>query len=718
MFAFITKVRKGKKTTARLLAEGSLVFRMFVASQIAVEQALKEIPGGYSQSADKPAGETSGIILSSAGFPSGSLSDTGGKGRSNLRYVVKAMRDPEAQGVSMVSALKAPSEGIAGARDWASTQVNVRGKSTTRTDRFVNLALLYLFRKATEELKAFHSKKNLDKIAVEVEGIMLSKGRILHTMDFLETAELDLDMESLGIRRDLPVLDRYSPLSYAIAQHVHWNMAKHRGVETCTRMSLQEVHIIQGPSLYKELGQNCPRCAMKRQRYLKAAFGPINEAQLTLAPPFFFAQMDLFGPVKVYVPGKERETRLGKPAADSKCWVVVFVCPTTRLINMQVVERHLAEAIISAVTRLGCEMGVPKKIFIDQDGSVESGLTNVEFDLLEVQGRLERQFGIEYEVCPVSGHNQHGHVERVIRSVQESFKDSGLLTGRYTATSLQTLAKVIENTYNNLPLGYHHHDDSGGNSVLKMITPNHLRMGRLNTRTLEGPMRLPANVRGQLEAITKMYKAWFNIWAQTYVPRLIHQPKWFQTDEDLMVGDVVYFQRRDQAVGEPKWTLGIVEELEKGKDGIARKATVKYCNSSEQRLSLVKNKKNADKTLARYTERAVRKLIKLFSVEELSLTEDLARLDKLYGTGQHPLYTGGQGRNMFAQVAQVKNNACNCREHNDVRGEYELVVEEEQAMQVGEVLVNPHQEEKNLTNDVLSVDELSTNTMVEQFLRA
>ena len=45
-------------------------------------------------------------------------------------------------------------------------------------------------------------------------------------------------------------------------------------------------------------------------------------------------------------------------------------------------------------------------------------------------------------------------------------------------------------------------------------------------------------------------------------------------------------------------------------------------------------------------------------------------------------------------------------------------MKEEQAMQVGEVLVNPHQEEKNPTNEILSVDELSTNMMVEQFLRA
>ena len=86
----------------------------------------------------------------------------------------------------------------------------------------------------------------------------------------------------------------------------------------------------------------------------------------------------------------------------------------------------MAEAIISAVTRLSCEVGVPRKIFIDQDSAVECGLTYVEFNLVDIQGKLKRQLGIEYELCPVGGHNQHGHVERVIRSVQESFKDSGL----------------------------------------------------------------------------------------------------------------------------------------------------------------------------------------------------------------------------------------------------------------------------------------------------
>ena len=50
---------------------------------------------------------------------------------------------------------------------------------------------------------------------------MLSKGRIMQGMEFLETAKVEVDLGAMGIRTSLPVLDRHSPLSYAIAQHVH-----------------------------------------------------------------------------------------------------------------------------------------------------------------------------------------------------------------------------------------------------------------------------------------------------------------------------------------------------------------------------------------------------------------------------------------------------------------------------------------------------------------
>ena len=99
----------------------------------------------------------------------------------------------------------------------------------TNTDKYVNLALLYLYRKAADEVKEFNNHTLIEKIGVEVDGVLLSKGRIISGMEFLQSAEIDIDLGSMGIRTRLPVIDRHSPLAYSIGQYVHWGLAKHWG---------------------------------------------------------------------------------------------------------------------------------------------------------------------------------------------------------------------------------------------------------------------------------------------------------------------------------------------------------------------------------------------------------------------------------------------------------------------------------------------------------
>ena len=51
-------------------------------------------------------------------------------------------------------------------------------------DMFINMVLTYLYRKATAEVKKFNGKKIVERIGVEKEQIIFSKGRILDTMNF------------------------------------------------------------------------------------------------------------------------------------------------------------------------------------------------------------------------------------------------------------------------------------------------------------------------------------------------------------------------------------------------------------------------------------------------------------------------------------------------------------------------------------------------------
>ena len=71
----------------------------------------------------------------------------------------------------------------------------------------------------------------------------------------------------------------------------------------------------------------------------------------------------------------------------------------------------------------------------------------------------------------MGGHNVHGHVERVIKSVQELLKDGGLKQQRLHATGLQTLLKLVENNYNSLPIGYSY--DRSCSNILLFLKKSH-----------------------------------------------------------------------------------------------------------------------------------------------------------------------------------------------------------------------------------------------------
>lgn len=218
------------------------------------------------------------------------------------------------------------------------------------SDEYINLALCYLFRKGSGEVKKFNIKASLEKISVEVEGVLFNTGRFLQGMRFIETGGLDAgDLGPLGINVRVPVLDRYSPLTYCIALHIHWCLAAHRGPETCYRTSLQHCFLIQGLPLFTELQEECIRCKKIRKKFMQQLMSPLSDHQLTVAPPHWATQMDLFGPVTLYVPGRERETR-SRPVMTYKAWVLVLICPVTKLSNIQVLEMSDASGILDGLT--------------------------------------------------------------------------------------------------------------------------------------------------------------------------------------------------------------------------------------------------------------------------------------------------------------------------------------------------------------------------------
>ena len=90
----------------------------------------------------------------------------------------------------------------------------------------------------------------------------------------------------------------------------------------------------------------------------------------------------------------------------------------------------------------------------------------------------------------------------------------------------------------------------------------------------------------------------------------MHQPKWFQSDRDIKICDVVLFIKKEGSISST-YQYGMVHEIIPSKDGLIRKVVVKYRNNNE--------------CVDRFTTRAVRELVLIHPIDEVHLMEELGK---------------------------------------------------------------------------------------------
>ena len=468
------------------------------------------------------------------------------------------------------------------------------------TEVMLKAAFYYFVLKGTNEVKKFLENYKYINISKEIDGVLYYSGRILTDYEFGGNPELcEAAIDLCRTTFCVPVMDQYSPVAISIALEIHWHHpdVQHRGIEVITRQMERVAHIIAGQKLATSIKEGCRRCRLLYKRSVEMAMGPIRDANLSIAPPFYATQVDIFGPFKAYSKANKRAT--------IKVWYLIFCCCTTSAIDIRVMDDYSSEAVVMAFIRFSCSFGYPKLLLPDAGSQLIKGCEDMNYSYTDVKQKLSTEYGVQYVPCPVGAHYVHGKVERKIQEVKKSVKIH-VENERLSLLQWETLMMQISNSINNLPIGIRSKKRNLDN--LDLLTPNRLILGRNNNRSPNSPLVLCTKHQNLLDQNAVIFKAWFNAWLVGYVPQLIERPKWHTNDREMNIGDVVLFLKSDKEFDE-QYQYGMISAVHSGKDGHIRRVDIEYQNFSEE--------------TKRTTQRGVRDLVVISPVDELDIYERL-----------------------------------------------------------------------------------------------
>ena len=222
----------------------------------------------------------------------------------------------------------------------------------------------------------------------------------------------------------------------------------------------------------------------------------------------------------------------------------------------------------------------------------------------DIRNKLH-EYGVDFEICPVGSHYMHGKVERKIRHIKESFSKH-LHNDRLSIVQWETLSDQIANSINNLPIAIGNLNNELEH--LDLITPNRLLLARNNNRCPVSPLTVTEDVGRIINRNNDIFKVWFEAWLISYVPTLMHQPKWYKSDRDPKVGDIILFLKSEKEF-DKQYQYGRIRDLKVSRDGKIRQIDVEYQNYSEN--------------VKRLTTRGTREVIVIHPVDELGLIREL-----------------------------------------------------------------------------------------------
>ncbi|XP_020296284.1 uncharacterized protein LOC109861165 [Pseudomyrmex gracilis] len=366
------------------------------------------------------------------------------------------------------------------------------------------------------------------------------------------------------------LLPRSHTLTLRIVEHEHLrNM--HAGTQATMAAVRQRFWPLSLRSTTRRVIQRCVPCSKVKPRMSEAIMGALPAGRVTVSRPFSHCGVDYAGPV-VLREGKRRN------AKNHKAYVSVFVCFATRAVHLELVSDLTSDAFIGAFKRFISRRGRPSHMYSD-NGTTFVGARGQLKELYSFYCNQQTQSDVERFLCeqeiswnfiPPNAPHFGGLWEAAVKSAKHHL---ARVVGKahLTFEEMQTVLSEIEAILNSRPLT----PLSADPNDLAYLSPGHFLVGTaLNSFPCRDLNDVNENRLVRWQRVEQIRQHFWRRWSAEYLHSLQERHKWKNNKgPQLTPGQVVLVKQQNLAP--LQWTLGRIQEVHPGPDGVARSATVK-----------------------------------------------------------------------------------------------------------------------------------------------
>lgn len=346
----------------------------------------------------------------------------------------------------------------------------------------------------------------------------------------------------------------------------------HAGIETTLSSLRSRFWPLNARNRLRKLIHSCTKCFRFHGHTMSQVMADLPKYRVTPARPFLLSGVDFAGPLEV------KEWRTRNPIIH-KGYVCIFICLSTKAIDLQLVSDLSTKEFINALKRFISRRGKCLQMFSD-NGTNFQGANNelkAAYNLFKNNMNNLSDFanteGFEWHFIPPSSPHWGGIWESGVKMVKHHLKrvlGNNILTYEH----LNTLLIEIEAILNSRPISPLSEDTADE----QCLTPAHFIIGdRLTSFPEADKLNIPDNRLKIYDLITKMKQSFWKRWRMDYLNSLQMRYKWHANKPNITLNSLVLL--KEDNVPTLSWPMGRVVKLFYGKDNNVRAVSVKTKNS-------------------------------------------------------------------------------------------------------------------------------------------